>query len=180
MISWVTSWWYGESPIGPLSIINDNNVISCQRPSIETLNIDFEDNGPKSNLLNEEINTKLSINTSIPQAPPFGIKLTKVPQKLKEEDNFTGPARNAPNEGINIKTVLQQQLSQVIVVSGDDLSKVINRLRKTKINANPPPSHEVPIHQELKNIFEGGKSLYFESIRKKRDTPKSEMKTLEI
>ena len=105
--------------------------------------------------------TPMTPNSKIPVPPPLP----------KKKESFTGPARNAPAGGINIKVVFQQS-PQVIVVTEDDIKKAIGGLRKTSINAQPPLREESPIERESKTIFATGNDKYFESVRKRREAAK--------
>ena len=81
--------------------------------------------------------------------------------------SFTGPARNAPNDGINIKKLFDQRPKQVITLSEAEVKQELKKLRPTKINAVPPLTHKPPIMQEFEDVFANGYKNYFEA-RKKR------------
>ena len=81
--------------------------------------------------------------------------------------SFTGPARNAPNNGIDIKKLFDQRPKQVILLSADEVKQELKKLRPTKINAIPPISNRPPIMQEFDNVFNQGYKQFFEA-RKQR------------
>ena len=93
--------------------------------------------------------------------------------------SFTGPARNAPNDGINIKKLFDQRPKQVISLTEAEVKQELKKLRPTKINAVPPLSHKPPIMQEFEDVFANGYKNYFES-RKKRLTKANTETTLDV
>ena len=82
--------------------------------------------------------------------------------------SFTGPARNAPNNGIDIKKLFDQRPTQVMTLTQAEVIKEREKLRPTKINAIPPISNRPPIMQEFDDVFTQGYKEYFEFLRKKR------------
>jgi len=77
------------------------------------------------------------------------------------DGSFTGPARNAPNNGIDIKKIFDQRPLQVICVSESQIKTELSKLRKTTINAIPPLLHQPPIMKEFDNVFSQGYKQYF-------------------
>lgn len=94
-------------------------------------------------------------------------------------DTFTGPARNAPNDGKEIKTLLDQCPEQVLMVTETEIHEVRKNLRKTQINSMPRILHEPPIIVELNSVFRQGNANYFEMIRKCRRNNKINTDTIE-
>ena len=85
---------------------------------------------------------------------------------------FSGPARNAPNEGKNIKAFFDQRPRQVIVVTDVEIQNIRKCLKKAQTNTSPPKSHKPPIMKELDTVFEQGQVGYFETVRKRREEAK--------
>ena len=83
---------------------------------------------------------------------------------------FSGPARNAPNNGINIKNLLNACPQKMVAVTEVELTQTITKLRKTKTNAIPPLSEKPKIMQEFDQVFENGYKAYFESLKQSRKT----------
>jgi hypothetical protein len=90
---------------------------------------------------------------------------------------FTGPARNAPNEGKNIKEIIDQKPEQINMLTSSELQNVRQRLRKTETNGPKPNLNKSPatVLEELGNIFEKSPNNYFELIRKKREETKTRL-----
>lgn len=79
--------------------------------------------------------------------------------------NFTGPARNAPNNGKNIKELFEHRPAQVIIVTNDQVVNIRNNLRKTIVN-DKQEFIGTPIMVELNSVFQQGNSSYFEKCNK--------------
>lgn len=79
-------------------------------------------------------------------------------------ESFTGPARNAPNQGINIKYLFDQRPKQVIVVTDDQIKSIMAGLKKIEPNSTPPESQDTPIMKELDDVFKRGNKNFFESL----------------
>lgn len=118
----------------------------------------------------------------IPEAPPLppfitantekAIAAPPAPELPIEEPKvvpceFYGPARNAPNQGLNIKATLTQAPILVIPITQADLRTLISKLRPTKINANPPIQVDRPGLAALKSVFEQGTLEYLKSRSEK-------------
>lgn len=82
--------------------------------------------------------------------------------------SFTGPARNAPNNGIDIKKLFDQRPTQVILLSETEVKQELKKLRPTKTNAVPPLSTKPPLMQEFDDVFNKGYKDYFEARKNKR------------
>lgn len=83
-------------------------------------------------------------------------------------EGFSGAARNAPNNGINIKTLFDQRPKQVMTVSEEEVRETLKSLKKTVINAVPPLSQKPPIMAEFDEVFTMGHKEYFERKRLNR------------
>lgn len=88
-------------------------------------------------------------------------------------DLASGPARNAPNNGKNIKQLFEQRPQQVIIVTADVITQTLNGLRKTVINEIPPISQKPAIMQEFDNIFSQGVQAYLRIKRQQRPSSPS-------
>ena len=82
--------------------------------------------------------------------------------------SFPGPARNAPNNGIDIKKLFDQRPTQVISLSEADVKQELKKLRPTITNAVPPISNKPPLMQEFDDVFNKGYKDYFEVRKRKR------------
>jgi len=128
----------------------------------------------------DNISIKCDIKYTVPEpplhlSPPiFNINTRKLDNKKNNniKDEFTGPARNAPNNGKNIKVVFETRSSHMIIITESDIKNVLSGLRKTKINENPPATELKPLEKELRGVFECGNQKYFDSIRMKRQNNK--------
>ncbi len=76
-----------------------------------------------------------------------------------------GPGRNAPNDGKNIRQVLDQRATQVMSVPPEVIIEVKSGLRKTITNAQPPLSNKPPMMKEFDDVFTLGNKNYFEKLR---------------
>lgn len=86
--------------------------------------------------------------------------------------SFTGPARNAPNDGKNIKELFDQRPKQVMILTQEQVVTIRMNLRKTRTNATPPLSQKPPIMAELDTVFGQGNDSYFDMVRKRREVAK--------
>lgn len=80
----------------------------------------------------------------------------------------SGPARNAPNNGFNIKEIFDQRPKQVITLSAEEVQEKLRSLKPTVINANPPVSNKPPLMKEFDDVFTSGYKEFLEAQRKKR------------
>lgn len=94
--------------------------------------------------------------------------------------SFTGPARNAPNNGQNIKELFEQKPASVIVLTDKEIQSVRSTLKKTEINSDPPSIVIPPIMMSLNNVFQQGNENYFESVKQRRLTAKLNIEKLNI
>lgn len=91
--------------------------------------------------------------------------------------SFTGPARNAPNDGKNIKELFDQRPKQVMILTQEQVVTIRKNLRKTQTNATPPLSQKPPIMAELDTVFGQGNDSYFDMVRKRRELAKLNAKS---
>ena len=73
-----------------------------------------------------------------------------------------GPARNAPNNGIGIKYILNQAPMLVMQQTASEINNVRSKLRPTKINAQPASRSQRPGMAELDRIFRDGVMTYLQ------------------
>ncbi|CAH6420357.1 Hypothetical protein HVR_LOCUS1172 [uncultured virus] len=94
--------------------------------------------------------------------------------------SFTGPARNAPNNGIDIKKLFDQRPTQVITVSEEVVKTTLKGLRKTVTNAVPPLSNKPPLMKEFEDVFSTGYKDFFIRQKEARAQAKQASLTKEI
>lgn len=80
---------------------------------------------------------------------------------------FSGPARNAPNNGVNIKEILTKadkgsEISQELIVN------TLNSLKKTIINNDRPLFYRSPLLCELDEVFGKGNKIYFKNNKREK------------
>lgn len=80
---------------------------------------------------------------------------------------YSGPARNAPNAGIDIKKFIENKAPEVSIISEKDIIDTKNKLTPTEIH-DKPSFYVSPLMSELNDVFEGGYKEFFE--RKKSQT----------
>ncbi len=79
-----------------------------------------------------------------------------------------GPARNAPNDGKNIKATLEQKPTQVVLLGEDEIKRVLSTLRKTTTNPPQTVFKQPPLFEELHSVLSQGHASYFQMIKKKK------------
>lgn len=75
---------------------------------------------------------------------------------------FSGPARNAPNEGVNIK-----ELKNNNIVSEEVIVTTLHNLKKVEINKERPAFFRSPLLRELDDVFSKGNNEYFKQKKVK-------------
>ena len=96
---------------------------------------------------------------------------------LWSSGSFTGPARNAPNNGVDIKKLFDQRPKQVIAVSNVQIQTTLKGLKKTETNSVPPISDKPEIMKEFDCVFDHGYREYFIFLKNQRDNQQSLNKT---
>lgn len=81
---------------------------------------------------------------------------------------LSGPARNAPNDGVGIKELIAQKPPQVVSVTDSDLKQAIDNLKKAEINLISFVSDKPPVLLELHKVFGTGNKDFFSVIKQKR------------
>lgn len=93
-------------------------------------------------------------------------------------NNFSGPARNAPNDGKKIKSLFDQRPKQVIIITSDEIKTAISKLKKVdKINTQKSTNN--PMFEELYSVFQKGIKNYFNDLKHTRSTEQVENRSLE-
>lgn len=82
--------------------------------------------------------------------------------------SFSGPARNAPDGGKNIKVVLAQKPIHIKTITSDQLLERISVLKPTIINSNPPISNKSPMMKEIDLVNAEGYKIFFIKLREKK------------
>lgn len=92
---------------------------------------------------------------------------------------FSGPARNAPNDGKNIKEILEKSPEATSkLLSEEILQKKISSLRKITTNETRPLFTErSPILLQLENVSVHGYREYFLSLKKSGKLRRSRSET---
>lgn len=78
----------------------------------------------------------------------------------------TGPARNIPFTGINIKSFFDQKPKQVIIVGSDEIQHTLSQLRKTIVNKDRPIFAKSALMQDFDRVFENGYKTYLNRLPK--------------
>jgi|SRR5437016_579699 len=86
------------------------------------------------------------------------------------EGSFTGPARNAPNNGENIKQLLEEkpQMMNLTIITNIEIQNARQRLKSPVSHNVPDKPRPLTVLQQLAEIHERGSTNYFESIKKRR------------
>ena len=81
---------------------------------------------------------------------------------------YSGPARNAPNDGINIKKYIEEKPPNIKTITPDELTSIIVKLHKIEPNSHKPTPYISPIMNEFQTVFNIGCLNYLEQKRKSR------------
>lgn len=79
-----------------------------------------------------------------------------------------GPARNAPNNGVEIKKFVDSKPTEVKTITEQDLTTAISKLNKIEVNSNKSPVYTSPLLKEFDEVFNMGYKNYFEQLKLKR------------
>lgn len=79
---------------------------------------------------------------------------------------YAGPARNAPNSGINIKKYIEEKPPDVVSITKDDLEKV--KLTKVETNNDRPKHYISPMMAEFQTVFDMGCHNFLEKKKQRR------------
>ena len=74
---------------------------------------------------------------------------------------FYTPARNAPNDGVDIKKFIEK--NEIKTITSDDLSSAISNLKKVDTNNDKPLTYTSPLLKEMDEVFKIGYKNYFKN-----------------
>ncbi len=78
---------------------------------------------------------------------------------------YSGPARNAPNNGVNIKKYIDEKPPDVKTITSEDVKEALNNLKP--ISATEKPMiYTSPLMNEFNTVFTMGYKNYFEQKKK--------------
>ncbi len=77
------------------------------------------------------------------------------------------PARNAPNNGIDIKKFIESKPAEVKTITQNDLNVAIANLHKVDKH-DKPTFYSSPLLKEFDEVFEIGYKNYFEQLKLKK------------
>ena len=183
MFHWVTSWWSSGTSGTSGTIVQSD--LTHQSHTIDTSNIldkstDTSDHISQSNLIHSntiKLETPQSDFGELNITPPNIVKSSVIKHgvtkaNVVDSETFTGAARNAPNNGKNVKELLDQRTPQFPIITQKQVLDIKNNLKKTLSNAVPPLVQKPSIMVELDSVFGCGNAAYFEIIRKRRQEAK--------
>lgn len=81
---------------------------------------------------------------------------------------YSGPARNAPNSGHDIKKFIENKPPEVTLISSDDINNVIKKLNKVPEIEKPTSFPSSPLMTEFHNVFNMGYKNFFEQKKLKK------------
>ncbi len=78
----------------------------------------------------------------------------------------SGPARNAPNNGVNIKKYIEEKPPEVKIITDDEVQQALENLKPIPI-VDKPVNYTSPLMAEFNNVFAMGYKTYFEKKKSK-------------
>lgn len=81
--------------------------------------------------------------------------------------SYSGPARNAPNSGHDIKKFIENKPPEVTLISPEDINNVIQKLNKVP-EIEKSSFSATPLMTEFNNVFSMGYKQYFEEKKLKK------------
>ena len=76
---------------------------------------------------------------------------------------YSGPARNAPNNGVNIKKYIEQKPPDINTITSDDVKEAIDKLKPVVVIDKPLGyTYTSPLMAEFNTVFTMGYKNYFE------------------
>jgi hypothetical protein len=78
------------------------------------------------------------------------------------------PARNAPNNGIDVKKFIENKPSEVKLISLEDINNIKNNLHKIEIPERPSDFPGSPLMTEFHNVFNMGYKNFLEQRKSSR------------
>jgi hypothetical protein len=80
--------------------------------------------------------------------------------------DYSGPARNAPNEGLDIKKYIEEKPPEVKIITQEDIINAKNKLHKVEPN-NKSSIYKSPLLKEFDNVFAVGYKIILKQEEKK-------------
>lgn len=77
----------------------------------------------------------------------------------------TGPARNAPNNGVDIKKYIEDKPLEVKMITCEEVKDALEKL-KPVVNNEKPAIYTSPLIAEFNQVFDMGYKNYFEKKKK--------------
>ena len=78
----------------------------------------------------------------------------------------TGPARNAPNNGVDIKKYIDEKPLEVKIISTQDVQEALIKLKPIPL-VEKPSKYTSPLIAEFNKVFDMGYQNYFEQKKSK-------------
>jgi len=78
------------------------------------------------------------------------------------------PARNAPNDGHDIKKFIENKPLEVHLISSEDITKIKNNLHKIEVPERPTAFPGSPLMMEFDTVFQMGYKNFLEKRKSSR------------
>ena len=79
---------------------------------------------------------------------------------------YSGPARDAPNNGVNIKKYIEDKPPDIKTITCDDVKEAIDKLKPVTIK-DKPLIYTSPLMAEFNTVFDMGYKNYFQKKKSK-------------
>ncbi len=79
---------------------------------------------------------------------------------------YSGPARNAPNNGVNIKKYIEEKPVDIKTITSQDVKEALDNLKPVG-PIEKPRNYTSPLMNEFNTVFTMGYKNYFENKKKK-------------
>lgn len=130
MLTWIASWWSGISTNNYPTNISNNNALSDEPFSL------IED----SSKVKEK--NKIIIN-----------QLSDIQEISSKVTISNAPARNAPNNGKNIRNLIEHKPVHITLISEAEIKKALSNLKQPVIVTHPPLPQRPTLLSELNELF---------------------------
>lgn len=77
-----------------------------------------------------------------------------------------GPARNAPNDGVDIKKFVENKPTSVSVITETEIKTAMNNLNRVNV-IHKPSGYTAPLIREFNEVFEMGYENFLKQRREK-------------
>ena len=74
---------------------------------------------------------------------------------------YSGPARNAPNNGVNIKKFIEEKPPEIKTITQEDIVEALDHLKPVQ-QIQKPVVYSSPLMEEFNTVFNLGYKEYFE------------------